>query len=495
MKIRKRNGTEQEFDITKVENAVKKANATVIKEEQLNEEDVKKVAETTKDFLKGFQFVTVQQVQDCVEKSLMKHNFFNVAKNYVIYRDMKLKEKKFSPDEEKIIAICNASSEDVAGDNANKKATVLGTMRDYIAGTKCKTIGRKMLAKEITSAHDKGIIHFHDLDYSPIMPMHNCCLVNTFDMFKNGFQMNDTWIDPPHSFLTGANLQAQINLIISGSQYGGQTVSWTALAPFVDVSRQRIKARYKKIFTELGLDDNKKINEITEKEVRKEIFKGVETYQYQCISHTSSNGQSPFVSVILNLLEAKTKQEQKDLALIIEAVLTERIKGVKNKDRRFTAPLFPKLIYFTSDGLNLKKGDPYYYLTELAAKCNVKRMQPDYVSAKKCREAKEGFLVSPMGCVTGDSEILIKFNNEVKKITFEEFWKLMDEKFESNGQFSIDDKNLKIDLKDVEIFDNKKQDFVDCYRVIRNNSTEWSELEFSTSFEVDEKTDFEIEIG
>lgn len=397
MKIRKRNGIEQDFDVKKIENAVKKANATVSKESKLSEEDVAKVAETAKKFLKGFSVVDVQQVQDCVEKALMKHNWFDVAKSYVLYRDMKLKEKKFSLDEEKIMAICSATSEDVSGDNANKRATVLGTMRDYIAGTKCKTIGRKMLSKEITAAHDKGIIHFHDMDYSPVMPISNCALINTFDMFKNGFMMNDTWIDPPHSFATGANLQAQINLIVSGSQYGGQTVSWAALAPFVDVSRRRIREKYLSVLKELDANYDK-LDELVEREVRKEVFKGVETYQYQCICHTSSNGQSPFVSVILNLVEAKTEREQKDLALIIEAVLTERIKGVKNKDRRYTAPLFPKLIYFIEDGINLKKGDPYFYLTELAARCNVCRMQPDYVSVKKCREAKEGFLVSPMGC-------------------------------------------------------------------------------------------------
>jgi anaerobic ribonucleoside-triphosphate reductase len=398
MKVRKRNGVEQDFDIEKIKKAVNKANVTVEKEVQLTEEQITEVAETAKEFLKGFNIVKVQQVQDAVEKALMNHNHYEVAKSYVIYRDEHLKNKKFTQDEEKALAICSATSEDVSGDNANKRATVLGTMRDYLAGLVCKSIGRKILPKEVQVAHDQGMIHFHDMDYSPLMPISNCCLVNTFDMFKNGFQMNDTWIDPPHSFLTGANLQAQINLIISGSQYGGQTVSWAALAPFVDVSRQRIKAKYKKLFEELGIDDKKKFNEIVEREVRKEVEKGVETYQYQCISHTSSNGQSPFVSAVLNLLEAKTKQEQKDLALIIEKVFKERIKGVKNKDRRYTAPLFPKLIYFTSDGLNLKPGDPYYYLTELAAKCNVYRMQPDYVSEKKCRENKEGMIIAPMGC-------------------------------------------------------------------------------------------------
>lgn len=398
MKVRKRNGVEQDFDIEKIKKAVNKANVTVEKEVQLTEEQITEVAETAKEFLKGFNIVKVQQVQDAVEKALMKHNHYEVAKSYVIYRDEHLKNKKYTPDEEKALAICSATSEDVSGDNANKRATVLGTMRDYLAGLVCKSIGRKILPKEVQVAHDRGMIHFHDMDYSPLMPISNCCLVNTFDMFKNGFQMNDTWIDPPHSFLTGANLQAQINLIISGSQYGGQTVSWAALAPFVDVSRQRIKAKYKKLFEELGIDDKKKLNEIVEREVRKEVEKGVETYQYQCISHTSSNGQSPFVSAVLNLLEAKTKQEQKDLALIIETILKERIKGVKDRSRKYTAPLFPKLLYIQEKGFNLEPGDPYYYLTELAAKCNVHRMQPDYISAKKCRESKDGMVIPCMGC-------------------------------------------------------------------------------------------------
>lgn len=401
MKIRKRNGQEQDFDENKIRNAINKANKSVDEKSQLDEEKIEKVVETTLKFLKGYSTVDVETIQDFVEKALMKHNCYDVAKAYVLYRDTHKRNKKFTEDEEKIISICNATNEDVSGDNANKKPTVLGTMRDYIAGTMCKTIGRKTLTKEIVEAHDSGLIHFHDMDYSPAMPMSNCCLVNVFDMFKNGFQMGDTHIDPPKSFATGCNLMAQINLIVSGQQYGGQTVSWAALAPLVDVSRQKIRKEVIEDLTETGLINSiskQKINSIIEKRLRKEIKDGVQTYQYQVICHTSSNGQSPFVSVVLALREARTEQEQKDLAMILEEVLNQRIIGIKNEDGIYTAPLFPKLLYVVSDGLNAKEGDPYWYLTKLAAKCITKRMQPDIISEKKSREAKNGMLIPCMGC-------------------------------------------------------------------------------------------------
>ena len=402
MKIRKRNGQEQDFDQNKIKNAVAKANNSVDKELRLTEEKIDKVVKTTLDFLKGYSTVDVETIQDFVEKALMKHNCYDVAKSYVLYRDTHKKNKKFSLDEEKIISVCNATNEDISGDNANKRATILGTMRDYIAGIKCKTIGRKILPKEVVSAHDAGLIHFHDMDYSPAMPMTNCCLVNIFDMFQNGFQMGDTHIDPPNSFATGCNLMAQINLIVSGQQYGGQTVSWAALAPLVNVSRNKIRKEVEEDVKELGfwgkLISKSIINSIIEKKVKKEIKNGVQTYQYQVICHTSSNGQSPFVSIVMALREAKTEQEQKDLALILEEVFKQRIQGVKNADGVYTAPLFPKLLYVVSEGLNASEKDPYWYLTKLAAKCITERMQPDIISEKKSRENKNGMLIPCMGC-------------------------------------------------------------------------------------------------
>ena len=273
MKIRKRNGQEQDFDVNKIRNAISKANKSVEEKLLLDEEKVEKVVETTLKFLKGYSTVDVETIQDFVEKSLMKHNCYDVAKSYVLYRDThKRNRKRFTEDEEKIISICNATNEDISGDNSNKKPIVLGTMRDYIAGTMCKTIGRKTLAKDIVAAHDSGLIHFHDMDYSPAMPMSNCCLVNVFDMFEKGFQMGDTHIDTPKSFATGCNLMAQINLIVSGQQYGGQTVSWTALAPLVDVSRQKIRKEVIENLTEVGLIDSiseEKVNSLIEKKVRK----------------------------------------------------------------------------------------------------------------------------------------------------------------------------------------------------------------------------------
>lgn len=496
MKIRKRNGQEQDFDESKILNAITKANKSVEKEQQLSEDKIKKVMESTLNFLKGYSTVDVETIQDFVEKALMKHNCYDVAKSYVLYRDLHKRNKKFSEDEEKIISICNATNEDVSGDNANKKPVILGTMRDYIAGTKCKTIGRKELPKEIVEAHDLGLIHFHDMDYSPVMPMSNCCLVNVFDMFKNGFQMGDTHIDPPKSFATGCNLLAQINLIISGQQYGGQTVSWAALAPLVDVSRQKIRKQVEKEINSLGFAkkfiSKKVINNIIEERLRKEIRDGVQTYQYQVICHTSSNGQSPFVSIVLALREAQTEQEQKDLAIIIEEVFTQRIKGIKNEDGIYTAPLFPKLLYVVSDGLNAKKEDPYWYLTKLAAKCITKRMQPDIISEKKSRESKNGMLIPCMGCLNGSTKIILKCNGKILHTSFEDFWKNVSDY--SKGQFGIkDNPNLETDLENVEIYDNKLEDFVKCYKVIRNVSDNWYEIKLEKENIINSDEEFELE--
>lgn len=396
MKVRKLGGKEEDFSLDKIINAVKKANNSVEKEKRMDDEKINQVVEFVQKKIKNYSTIDVDTIHDFVEKALMNKNQYDIAKSYVLYRSEKKKSKKYSDDELKIISICSSTNEDVSGDNANKRPTFLGTQRDYIAGTKCKTIGRKMLPKEVTKAHDEGSIHFHDMDYSPLQNMSNCCLINDFDMFNNGFAMGTIGIDPSHSFSTACNHLAQIALHVSSSQYGGQSHSWASTLPFLQKSRETISKRIHERCSEFLTE--KQMQKFIDEDLKKEINRGVQTFQYQVLCHQSSNGQTPFVSVNLCLAEAMTKQEQKDLAIIIEEVLKQRTEGVKDRKGRIVSPLFPKLLYWICDGLNVEETDPYYYLNELAVDCVVKRMQPDILSEKKCREVKEGQIIPCMGC-------------------------------------------------------------------------------------------------
>ena len=396
MKVRKLGGKEEDFSLDKIINAVKKANNSVEKEKRMDDEKINQVVEFVQKKIKNYSTIDVDTIHDFVEKALMNKNQYDIAKSYVLYRSEKKKSKKYSDDELKIISICSSTNEDVSGDNANKRPTFLGTQRDYIAGTKCKTIGRKMLPKEVTKAHDEGSIHFHDMDYSPLQNMSNCCLINDFDMFNNGFAMGTIGIDPSHSFSTACNHLAQIALHVSSSQYGGQSHSWASTLPFLQKSRETISKRIHERCSEFLTE--KQMQKFIDEDLKKEINRGVQTFQYQVLCHQSSNGQTPFVSVNLCLAEAMTKQEQKDLAMIIEEVLRQRTEGVKDRKGRIISPLFPKLLYWICDGLNVEETVPYYYLNELAVDCVVKRMQPDILSEKKCREAKEGQIIPNMGC-------------------------------------------------------------------------------------------------
>lgn len=410
MKVRKLGGKEEDFSLDKIINAVKKANNSVEKEKRMDDEKINQVVEFVQKKIKNYSTIDVDTIHDFVEKALMNKNQYDIAKSYVLYRSEKKKSKKYSDDELKIISICSSTNEDVSGDNANKRPTFLGTQRDYIAGTKCKTIGRKMLPKEVTKAHDEGSIHFHDMDYSPLQNMSNCCLINDFDMFNNGFAMGTIGIDPSHSFSTACNHLAQIALHVSSSQYGGQSHSWASTLPFLQKSRETISKRIHERCSEFLTE--KQMQKFIDEDLKKEINRGVQTFQYQVLCHQSSNGQTPFVSVNLCLAEAMTKQEQKDLAMIIEEVLRQRTEGVKDRKGRIISPLFPKLLYWICDGLNVEETDPYYYLNELAVDCVVKRMQPDILSEKKCREVKEGQIIPCMGAVRGDEIVSIKINGE-----------------------------------------------------------------------------------
>ena len=402
MKVYKRNGAEQDFCLDKIINAIKKANNAVSDDGKLTDEQFDKVVATVEKFLEPFDTVKVEDIQDLVEKALMKHNRYEIAKAYILFRDKKQNQKLYDDVDEQVLAITKGESAELRGDNANKHIDVNSSIRDYIAGTECKSLAQKMLDKSIITAHKKGWLHYHDMDYSPVMPLHNCDVFNIEDMLDNGFMMNDTKITRPRRFSTAANLAAQINLIISGSQYGGQTFSWAPLAKYVESTRVDCKVELLTILSVLpkwlAFILKPWYNKMVEVMVKRDVHVGIKTYQYQVLCHQSSNGQTPFVSNVINLREAMGEQEQKDLAFIIEEILKRRTKGVLDKLGKPMPPLFPKLLYYTCDGLNVKKGDPYFYLTELAAKCITVRMQPDIISEKKNREVKKGQMIPCMGC-------------------------------------------------------------------------------------------------
>ena len=402
MKVYKRNGAEQDFCLDKIINAIKKANNAVSDDGKLTDEQFDKVVATVEKFLEPFDTVKVEDIQDLVEKALMKHNRYEIAKAYILFRDKKQNQKLYDDVDEQVLAITKGESAELRGDNANKHIDVNSSIRDYIAGTECKSLAQKMLDKSIITAHKKGWLHYHDMDYSPVMPLHNCDVFNIEDMLDNGFMMNDTKITRPRRFSTAANLAAQINLIISGSQYGGQTFSWAPLAKYVESTRVDCKIELLSILSVLpkwfAFILKPWYSKMVEVMVKRDIHVGIKTYQYQVLCHQSSNGQTPFVSNVINLREAMGEREQKDLAFIIEEILKRRTKGVLDKLGKPMPPLFPKLLYYTCDGLNVKKGDPYFYLTELAAKCITVRMQPDIISEKKNREVKKGQMIPCMGC-------------------------------------------------------------------------------------------------
>lgn len=402
MKVYKRNGAEQDFCLDKIENAIKKANSAVSEEGRLTDDQFNKVVATVEKFLEPFDTVKVEDIQDLVEKALMKHNRYEIAKAYILFRDKKQNQKLYDDVDEKVLAITKGQSDELRGDNANKHIDVNSTIRDYIAGTECKSLAEKMLDKVIINSHKKGLVHYHDMDYSPVMPLHNCDVFNIEDMLDNGFMMNDTKITSPRRFSTAANLVAQINLIISGSQYGGQTFSWAHLAKYVESTRVDCKIELLNVLSVLpkviAVMLKPWYNKMVEVMVKRDIHVGIKTYQYKVLCHQSSNGQTPFVSNVLNLREAMGEKEQKVLAFIIEEILKRRTKGVLDKLGKPMPPLFPKLLYYTCDGLNVKKKDPYYYLTKLAAKCITVRMQPDIISEKKNREVKKGQMIPAMGC-------------------------------------------------------------------------------------------------
>ena len=404
MKIIKRSGQEVEFDIGKIENAIRKASQAVDYKNALSEGRIKLIAEEVAGVCAARdRAMTVEEVQDVVENKIMEMGSHEIAKKYIVYRYKRQLARKANTTDEQILSLIECNNEDVKQENSNKNPTINSVQRDYMAGEVSKDVAaRLLLPQDVVQAHKDGLIHFHDMDYYA-QHMHNCDLVNLDDMLQNGTVISGTMIEKPKSFSTACNIATQIIAQVASNQYGGQSISLTHLAPFVDVSRQVIRKELAAECAEAGVKMEKdKFDAIVEKRVRKEIEKGVQTIQYQVVTLMTTNGQAPFVTVYMYLGEARNEQEKKDLALIIEEVLNERIKGVKNEQGVYITPAFPKLIYVLEPE-NITEDSPYWYLTELSARCTAKRMVPDYISAKKMLEYKvdkcgNGNVYTCMGC-------------------------------------------------------------------------------------------------
>ena len=398
MNIIKRSGEEKEFDRSKIAAAIRKANDTVEAADKLTDARIERIAEQIEEFAGAHdRALSVEEVQDIVETKIQEAGAHAVAKNYIKYRFIQeLKRQKNTTDGE-ILSLINCTNEEAKQENANKNPTINSVQRDYMAGAVSKDVTKRLLLpEEVVKAHDAGILHFHDMDYYA-QRMHNCDLVNLEDMLQNGTVISGTTIDRPHSFSTACNIATQIIAQVASNQYGGQSISLTHLAPFVQVSREKITQEVDEELSFVGaaIDPAKKA-EIVEKRVRDEIVRGVQTIQYQVVTLMTTNGQAPFITVYMYLNEARSEQEKKDLAVIIEEMLKQRIQGVKNEVGVYVTPAFPKLIYVLEED-NVKEGTPYFYLTELAAKCTAKRMVPDYISEKMMLELK-GDVYTCMGC-------------------------------------------------------------------------------------------------
>ena len=455
MKIIKRNGSEVAFDITKIIVAITKANEDVDEADRMTPVQIRRIAESVElQCQKMKRAATVEEIQDMVEHHIMAHGAFEVAKHYITYRYTRSLVRRSNTTDDKILSLIECNNEEAKQENSNKNPVVNSTQRDDMAGEVSRDLtNRILLPEDIVKAHEEGIIHFHDTDYYA-QHMHNCDLVNLEDMLQNGTVITGTLIERPHSFATACNIATQIVAQVASNQYGGQSISLTHLAPFVEVSRQKIRKIVQAEMDSIGFDPGEeKIHELVETRLREEIRRGVQTIQYQVVTLMTTNGQAPFITVFMYLGEARNAQEKADLAIIIEETIRQRYQGVKNEAGVWITPAFPKLIYVLEED-NIRPGAPYYYLTELAAKCTAKRMVPDYISEKKMLELKvdkngEGHCYTCMGCrsfltpyvdpETGKPKYYGRFNQGVVTINlvdvalssggnFEKFWKIFDER-------------------------------------------------------------------
>ena len=456
MKIIKRSGAEVTFDPEKIIIAITKANESVVPSSRMSAIQIKRIAEDVESAAANInRSLSVEEIQDMVEDQIMNQRAFDVARRYITYRYNRALVRKSNTTDEQILSLIECNNEEVKQENSNKNPTVNSVQRDYMAGEVSKDITKRiLLPPEIVSAHEQGIIHFHDADYFA-QHMHNCDLVNLEDMLQNGTVISGTMIEKPHSFSTACNISTQIIAQVASCQYGGQSISLTHLAPFVDISRKKIRKQVEEEMELIGEKlDEEKISDVTEKRLREEVKNGVQMIQYQVVTLMTTNGQAPFVTVFMYLNEAKNEQEKKDLALIIEETLRQRYRGVKNEKGIWITPAFPKLIYVLEED-NIHEDSEYYYLTELAAKCTAKRMVPDYISEKIMLENKidkngDGHCYTCMGCRSfltpfvdeeGKPKYYGRFNQGVVTVNLvdiglsaggdiEKFWKIFDERME-----------------------------------------------------------------
>ncbi len=451
MKILKRSGEEQDFNIEKIRSAVTKANQTVEFTNALTAQQINAIAEYTAGICAALdRSLSVEEIQDIVEKRIMEEGAFDVAKKYITYRYVRSLVRQANTTDNQILSLIECNNEEVKQENSNKNPTINSVQRDYMAGEVSKDISRRLLLPpEIIEAHDQGIIHFHDMDYFA-QHMHNCDLVNLDDMLQNGTVISGTMIEKPHSFSTACNIATQIIAQVASNQYGGQSISLAHLAPFVQISRNSIRRDLREECEMTGQKmDEKLFDAVVEKRLRNEIARGVQTIQYQVVTLMTTNGQAPFVTVFMYLNEARNEQEKKDLSIIIEETLKQRYQGVKNEAGVFITPAFPKLIYVLEED-NITEDGEYYYLTRLAAKCTARRLVPDYISEKKMKELKEGNCFPVMGCrsaltpwrdANGKYKFYGRFNQGVVTLNLvdvalssgkdlELFWKIMDERLE-----------------------------------------------------------------
>ena len=399
MKIIKRSGMEVDFDVTKIAAAVRKANNSVVDYEKISEDEIIKLSETIENACSNMQHTpTVEDIQDMVENQLMSMKKFTLARNYITYRYRRELVRKSNTTDDQILSLIECNNEEVKQENSNKNPTVNSVQRDYMAGEVSKDITKRfLLPADIWDAHEKGLIHFHDADYFA-QHMHNCCLVNLEDMLQNGTVISGTMIDTPKSFSTTCNIATQVVAQIASAQYGGQTIALSHLIPFVDISRKKIYNRMVTNFNKMGLAvTDSKLRDLVEAELDEEISRGVQMIQYQLITLMTTNGQAPFVSIFMNIGDCKSEQEKADFVKVSAEIFNQRIKGVKNEKGIYVTPAFPKLLYVL-DECNIHEDSPYFWLTQLAAKCTAKRMVPDYISAKQMRELKDGNVYGCMGC-------------------------------------------------------------------------------------------------
>lgn len=472
MKIIKRNGSEVEFNLHKIINAISAANKEVPEDERLTEREITFASLNVEDLCKNAgHTVTVEEIQDMVEDQIMALNHFSVARKYIIYRYLQAQKRHRNTTDDTILSLIESNNEEVKQENSNKNPSVVSVQRDYMAGEVSKDLAmRELLPQDVVQAHKDGLIHFHDADYYA-QHMHNCDLVNLDDMLQNGTVISGTMIEKPHSFSTACNIATQIIAQVASSQYGGQSISLAHLAPFIEVSRKKIRGQVLAELELIGAQPKEdKVNDLVEKRLREEVSRGVQTIQYQVVTLMTTNGQAPFITVFMYLNEARNEQEKKDLALCIEEMLKQRYQGVKNEAGVWITPAFPKLIYVLEDD-NIHEDDPYFYLTKLAAKCSARRLVPDYISEKKMREYKlstgekvgHGDVFTCMGCrsfltpdrskggynnianaqnyVEGKPKYYGRFNQGVVTINLpdvalssggdmDKFWKIFDERLE-----------------------------------------------------------------